>query len=324
MRALIDGDVIRYSVGFASQKNIHSVFIKGEEENGIAASFEKKKDLNEWLKENGLEKDDVMIETRVEAEPVENCLHSVKLFIGSILDRVEADGYVIYLTGDGNFRDEIATIQPYKGNRDELHKPVHYDSITKYLLNKWNTEVINDMEADDAMSIEQTAQLADEGIPDNHYTSIICSIDKDLDMVPGWHYNWDNDEKYFISAAEGIRNFYKQLLIGDSTDNILGCGIKETLVYKSGKNKGQEYQKRVGVGAKWADQILSVCSSEEELYWAVFGAYEDRFGNDTTTPSDMSIMDILMENAYLLWMVRELDEEGKPIMWKPPGGDHAK
>ena len=51
---------------------------------------------------------------------------------------------------------------------------------------------------------------------------IIVSADKDLDMIPGWHYNFVRQEKYFIREHEGLANFYIQLILGDSSDNIPG------------------------------------------------------------------------------------------------------
>ena len=37
--------------------------------------------------------------------------------INNILEAVEATSHQIYITGPGNFRESVATIQKYKGNR---------------------------------------------------------------------------------------------------------------------------------------------------------------------------------------------------------------
>jgi len=57
--------------------------------------------------------------------------------------------------------------------------------------------------------------------------TIICSRDKDLRQVFGYHYGWENWKQpsfgpTYISWEEGRMNFYLQLLIGDSADNIPG------------------------------------------------------------------------------------------------------
>lgn len=51
---------------------------------------------------------------------------------------------------------------------------------------------------------------------------VICSVDKDLLQIPGKHYNFVKKEFCEISEIEGLRNFYKQMLIGDPADNIFG------------------------------------------------------------------------------------------------------
>ena len=50
----------------------------------------------------------------------------------------------------------------------------------------------------------------------------IATIDKDLNNTAGWHYNWQKDDLYCVGKIEADRNFYRQLLVGDSTDNIPG------------------------------------------------------------------------------------------------------
>ena len=217
-----------------------------------------------------------------------------------------AEHYKVYLTGKGNFRDDVASILPYKGNRDDLHKPIHYDAIKQYLIDVWDAEVIEGMEADDAMAIAQSDALvwdfderADRFLPEEGST-VICTIDKDLRMVPGYHYNWNKDEHpVWVSEVEGIKWFYTQLLTGDMTDNIQGIP---------------------GVGPKKAEKILEGCETEEEMYDNVWNAYRDYLYPDGVKHPQLleKVNDMVLENAQLLFMVRELDDEGKPVMWSPP------
>ena len=51
---------------------------------------------------------------------------------------------------------------------------------------------------------------------------IIVSVDKDLNMIPGWHYNIVTNERYLVHALDAQRNFYRQCIPGDTTDNIPG------------------------------------------------------------------------------------------------------
>ena len=41
-------------------------------------------------------------------------------------------------------------------------------------------------------------------------------------MIPGKHYNWNKKIFETVDLQTGIQHFYKQMLIGDSSDNIIG------------------------------------------------------------------------------------------------------
>lgn len=148
-------------------------------------------------------------------DPEYHALSNTNNTLNKILKKFpDAGSYTIYLQGPGNFRHDVAVTNPYKGNRDPNFKPEHYDAIRAYLENKWGAEIISGMETDDALGIKQCA--ADEG------TTCIVTIDKDLDMIPGWHYNQLKEKLYYVSARDADTNYYRQLLVGDTTDNIKG------------------------------------------------------------------------------------------------------
>lgn len=208
------------------------------------------------------------------AEPLGFCLHSVKKLITSILNETKATSHKIYLTGNSNFRDTVAVTKPYKGNRDKTHKPIHYTAIKEYLIDKWNAEVINGMEADDAMGIAQSC------------STVICSLDKDMLMIPGQHYNWRTGVHRTITKEEADRHFYYMMLTGDVVDNIKG-------VPKIGPAK--------------ADKILSVCSTEKEMWEAVQEAYYVGYykhGSLSLEDFHKQIDNIILEHAKLLWINR--------------------
>lgn len=176
-----------------------------------------------------------------------------------------------YLTGKGNFRNEIAVTATYKGNRKDVAKPVHYQFLRDYLEKEWGFLMVTGQEADDAIGIKAYT------MDDNDY--IIMTIDKDLDMIKGWHYNFVKKDKYFVKEEDTMGIFYKQVLTGDRTDNIEGLK---------------------GIGPVKAERILKECNTEEEMYQAVLKAYD---GNEER----------VLENGQLLWIRREANQ-----MWKPP------
>lgn len=127
-----------------------------------------------------------------------------------ILHETESETYNCFLTGAGNFRFDL--YPEYKGNRT-APKPKHHGAIREYLVSYWNAKVSDGCEADDLMGVEQMTEP--EG-------SVICTIDKDLLMIPGNHYNFVKKEFYTVNHIGGLRHFYWQLIMGDKTDNILG------------------------------------------------------------------------------------------------------
>jgi hypothetical protein len=128
-----------------------------------------------------------------------------------ILHETNSIGYRCFLTGSNNFRYSI--YPDYKGNRKDMPRPKHWAAVREYLCSEWSAQVTDGCEADDMMGVEQMAEP--EG-------SIICTIDKDLLMIPGHHYNFVTQKQRFVSPLDGLRHFYYQLIMGDKTDNIFG------------------------------------------------------------------------------------------------------
>ena len=186
--------------------------------------------------------------------------------------------YKGFLTGSNNYRKEIAVTAPYKGNRT-ADKPIHYDLIREYLIKAWGCIVVEDQEADDAIGIK-AYEIRDI----DEY--IIMSIDKDLDMIRGWHYNFIKDKKYLIDDLQAIRHFYTQILTGDRVDNIVGLR---------------------GIGPKKAAKILEDCITEADMYKAVLEAYD----NDETR---------VLENGQLLWIRRKENQIWSPAHFNTSSG----
>ena len=157
---------------------------------------------------------------------------------------LDCEDYKGFLTGKGNFRDELAVTAPYKGQRIS-EKPVHFQALRCHLVTSWGFTVVKGIEADDAVGIAAYAVPEDE--------TIMVHIDKDLNQFRGWHYNYRKKQKYYVSEFEGLVAFYTQILTGDRIDNIIGLK---------------------GIGPVKAKKILADCTNETELYTAVLKAYD--------------------------------------------------
>ena len=176
--------------------------------------------------------DEALAVSRLEATVVELCMD------------LECDDYKGFLTGKGNFRNDIAVTAPYKGTRP-TEKPVHLQALRNHLVADWGFVVTEGIEADDAVGIAAYEVSEDE--------SIMVHIDKDLNQFRGHHYNYRKKEKYYVSEFAGWHSFYLQILTGDRVDNIEGLK---------------------GIGPAKGTKLLKDCTTVEELYDAVLKAYD--------------------------------------------------
>lgn len=278
MQPLVDGDVILYEIGFAAESGW-----KGEQ-----------------------------------PPPFDYVAELVDMRIANMCAIIEATRPpIFYFTGKTNFRTAIAKNRPYKERLS--NKPYHYKNIKAYIKGKWEWHQQEGLEADDLMSIEQTrvSELL-EGNPlysGPSVTTIICTRDKDLRQVPGWHYGWELgnqpqfgptlvDELGYLAlerkvSPKGIVTnklrgtgslfFYGQCLVGDSVDTVPGLD---------------------GCGPVKAFKMLSECPTIDEAFKRVLEAYRALYGDDAEA--------MLLEQGQLLWMTRELNEEGQPVLWQLP------
>jgi len=180
------------------------------------------------------------------------------------------DSWSMHLTGKNNFRYKIATTVPYKGNRVDKPKPKHLAFLRSHLVKEWGATISEGEEADDTIAIEAT-KLGD--------SCVIVSLDKDLDQVSGWHYNFVKRLSYYIKPEEALVKLYTQMITGDAADNIKGL---------------------FRIGPVKAAKIIGDTTNELELYNKVLEAYEGD-------------AERVLENAQLLFLRRY---EGQ--IWNPP------
>ncbi len=188
-----------------------------------------------------------------------------------------------------NFRYAVANIPGskgpgYKAGRPE--KPVWLAHIKDRMKTQWGAKEIQGYEADDALGIYQTER------------TIASHIDKDINMIPGWHYNHVTEEFYNVPeglghliyenkklVGRGTMFFYAQLLIGDSTDNIPGI---------------------TGVGLKKAFDSLHSHQEEEQCLITTLAHYQKQYGEDH--------IDAIFEIADLIWICRKKGETGRQYL----------
>jgi hypothetical protein len=107
----------------------------------------------------------------------------------------------------GNYR--YAVDPNYKGNR-KGDKPEYYHELSQYISKEFNVKSADGCETDDL--VVKYHEMIDD--------SIIVSIDKDYLQCEGTIYNYIKEEFHQITKEEALYNFYKQMITGDSGDNV--------------------------------------------------------------------------------------------------------
>lgn len=305
MRLVIDADPLVYLCGFGAEDHVYELIAEdpdGKLHQSIWADGNK---MKEWKTANINKGEWTFIDQIKRVTPLgeELALKIVDGKMHTIINRVreltrrDIDETYIFLSGPDNFREELATIAVYKGNRDEAQKPYYYQLIRDHLTEKWGAEVVHGCEADDACSITVHHSLV---------ACVVASSDKDLDQIQGQHYDYQKDVMYYVDALDAKLFFYEQILSGDATDNIPGL---------SGVGPG----KAKGMIDAWVAAYYDDSRKEplEQYLWGWIVEKYEQVGvkdyNGPLTPEQQAL-----EMARLV-RIQQYDGE----LWAPPqpGGD---
>lgn len=187
-------------------------------------------------------------------------------------EKAGATSYRIAASTPGvHYRHKLAVTAEYKGTRKGSVKPVHFEALRKVLETHPNTTMSENCEADDLLG--HWSQEIGPG------KCIVMSIDKDLLMLPGDHYNLMHHTKTTITEEQGRLNFFRQIVTGDAVDNIIGVQ---------------------NIGPKRAAKALTEGMTEDALFEKVLELFKGDRGR-------------VIENAGLLWIQRKPNDR-----WIPP------
>lgn len=206
----------------------------------IVATCEDKVVWNEAEVLAGLEEPDVEYTSDLEL-----CKEMFTDALRGMLKHLGLKKYVLVLSGDTNFRFDV--LPTYKHNRDGKRTPLNRAELTEYVLERFNTIKVDNMEADDYVVYLKTKY------PDKYF---LCAVDKDvLKQTVGDHYNYNAEIEVSTAPEEALKYQYKQCLMGDTTDGYTGCP---------------------SIGTKKADRILAGLRTPKEMWSAVVAAYESK------------------------------------------------
>ena len=184
-----------------------------------------------WKKKSGgwlaahpeLNLEDFDIEDIVTPEPVEHALKAVKTTIENICDKFDTTDYYGYVGGDLNFRKNICTLQPYKGQRT-AELPVHLIACKEYVRQYHNAKMAKGVEADDLVATDNYYAVK------NNLSFVANVLDKDFKGCDGdWYFYLNNDKRKIRGfgklwrtpdEVDGYGRLFKYLQVcqGDSSD----------------------------------------------------------------------------------------------------------
>jgi len=172
--------------------------------------------------------------------------------IDDIINEIQPVNGKLAVRGSNNFRKNL--FPQYKLNRKQETDPEKiklFNMAYQYLVEEMEAIEAEGQEADDLLAIWNTEE-----------PGIIVSIDKDMLQVPGTHFNNTKWKYITVDEEEANYNLHKQLLMGDSSDNIKGLpGVGPKGAEALLKGRGADLRKKVCKA--WKDQYGK--GWEEEL-----------------------------------------------------------
>jgi len=173
-----------------------------------------------------------------------------------ITNSLFTEDYVMAMGGPDNYRCDLYV--EYKRSagrvRSKSTKPDWFNDLKSWTVEAYDGCVLTDnCEADDMIRI--WAIEADKA----DIQRCVVTVDKDLDCIPGNHYNPRTKAIYQVTKEYADYFYWKQLLMGDSVDNI--PGIK-------------------GIGPKKADKILEGAVGTDELKRRISIEYNKAYDED--------------------------------------------
>lgn len=174
-------------------------------------------------------------------ETAEDACYKFDEVFQSIVNTIElfhqVEEVIVFAFGKNNFRKKLSG--SYKANRTK-EQPKFFHQLKNYILKYYEPEQANGMETDDLIAIYQKRI--------GHENCIIVSIDKDYLQNEGLIYNYGRKEFIKVSKEDALRNFYTQMITGDTADNVNFCkGYGKKYAEKAFKDVLSEfgYQRKV-------------------------------------------------------------------------------
>ena len=155
--------------------------------------------------------------------------------VNHLEDSFDIKEVITFNGSKGNFRKQLN--KKYKANRKKQELPPLLHDMHQYVKDNYNSVFGFGIETDDLVA-RYWKQISDKIGRKN---VIIVSIDKDYKQFPCMMYNYHYKHRciYDISEETALYNFYEQMIVGDTADNV-----------NFHKGKGKKFAKKYFVNCK--------------------------------------------------------------------------
>ena len=173
----------------------------------------------------------------------------------AFLEEIVAIDEVVFCNGSiNNFRNQVSS--EYKANRT-AKKPDILGALHNLIKFTYNSVWGDGVETDDVVATLWADEVELNGVNN----VIIMSLDKDYKQFPCWFYdyNYKNRNLSKITELEALNNFYSQMIVGDTADNIKVCK---------------------GYGKVYASKLLKDANNEYSLINRTYRLYKQVYGDD--------------------------------------------
>lgn len=227
---------------------------KKKEDGGILAELNKGKD-------SPYTREDFTYDDMQTPEPLENLLYVGKMQVEGVLKALDTRKYIAVIGKGDSFRVEKSTLLKYKGNREDMLRPVYLKEVGQFLADRYNAQWCEGLEADDWVVIHSHKKK-------DH---VVCGVDKDYYGCPTNFYNYQKPDlgimdchtfgKLWLNDKREVKGigrmfFYLQMLSGDPSDNYKASCMSDL---------------------KWGDmsayKVLQGCKNDKEAWQVLYDSF---------------------------------------------------
>lgn len=280
MRAVIDMDFIKFEAACLAEERSIIVTHKAtgnQKEFGTRTEFygEWRKKSGGWLAEQNKSRltpflvEDFDIEDKQTSKGMVVARQVVKARLEAILGKLGTQDYYGFVTSGKSFREGISTVLKYKGNRDNLLRPLLLTEVSEYLVKHCNTEYQSHYEVDDRVIMEWNSDKE----------MVVIGNEKDY---LGCEINFFNPDT--MDEPQEIRGLGGLWI--DGNKQVKGYGRKWLYQQVCSSDSADNYAANSACSTKWGEKsaynLLSPCQTDAECFEAMKKCYQKLYPEPKT------------------------------------------